>query len=242
MMVSCMIIDDDPVVIEYLQDFALQTPFLNLISTHQNAADALKVLEDKNIQLIFLDIGMPGINGMEFAKLLNDTKGDQAPRIVFISGFDRFALEGYNVNALGYLLKPPAYEDFFKVAYKAKTYFENVPKQSAAGAYHETDFIFLRVEHDLVRVYLKDILYVEGFKDYVKVYTTGGNMIKALATMKSIEEKLPEGSFMRIHRSFIVSLDKIESIHNSTVKIGKAIIPVTAQFKDDFKKFTDKWF
>jgi len=236
-----MIIDDDPVVIEYLQDFALQTPFLNLVSTHHKAADALKVLEEANVQLIFLDIGMPGINGMEFAKLLNDTKGDQAPRIVFISGFDRFALEGYNVNALGYLLKPPSYEDFFKVAYKAKAYFENVSRQSG-GVYNETDFIFLRVEHDLVRVYLKDILYVEGFKDYVKVYTIGNNMIKALATMKSIEEKLPENSFMRIHRSFIVSLDKIESIHNSTVKIGKAIIPVTAQFKDDFKKFTDRWF
>ncbi len=126
------------------------------------------------------------------------------------------ALEGYNVNALGYLLKPPAYEDFFKVAYKAKTYFENVPKQLGAGTYHETDFIFLRVEHDLVRVYLKDILYVEGFKDYVKVYTTGGNnMIKALATMKSIEEKLPESSFMRIHRSFIVSLDRNQKAYAS---------------------------
>jgi len=236
-----MIIDDDPVVVEYLQDFALQTPFLNLVSTHNKATDALKVLEQQNVQLIFLDIGMPGIDGMEFAKLLNDTKGDQAPRIIFITGFEHFALEGYNVNALGYLLKPPAYEDFFKAAYKAKTYFENVSGK-LAGSYNETDFIFLRVEHDLVRVYLKDILYVEGFKDYVKVYTTGNNMIKALATMKSIEEKLPEASFMRIHRSFIVSLDKIESIHNSTVKIGKAIIPVTAQFKDEFKKFTDRWF
>lgn len=241
MMVSCMIIDDDPVVVDYLQDFVLQTPFLNLISTHQTATDALKVLEDEHVQLIFLDIGMPGINGMEFARMLNDTKGDQAPRIVFISGFDSLALEGYNVNALGYLLKPPAYEDFFKVAYKAKTYFENVSGQSGKS-YNETDFIFLRVEHDLVRVYLKDVLYVEGFKDYVKVYTIGNNMIKALATMKSIEEKLPGNSFMRIHRSFIVSLDKIESIHNSTVKIGKAIIPVTAQFKEDFKKFTDRWF
>jgi len=241
-MVSCIIIDDDPFVINYLQDFALQTPFLHLISTHQTATDALKILETENVQLIFLDIGMPGINGMEFAKMLYDIKGEMAPRIIFISGFDRFALEGYNVNALGYLLKPPAYEDFFKAAYKAKTYFEGLIKHPENNTYNETDFIFLRVEHDLVRVYLKDILYIEGFKDYIKVYTLGGGMIKALATMKSIEEKLPPSSFMRIHRSFIVSLDKIESIHNSTIKIGKTIIPVTAQFKADFKKFIDKWF
>jgi len=242
MTVSCIIIDDDPIVVEYLRDYVIQTPFLNLVAAHHTAADALKTLENENIQLMFLDIGMPGINGMEFAKMLNDSKGDEAPRIIFISGFERFALEGYDVNALGFILKPPTYEDFFKAAYKAKLYYENPVKQKQRNLYNEYDFVFLRVEHDLVRVYLKDILYIEGYKDYIKVFITGGNMIKALATMKGIEEKLPGTSFMRIHRSFIVSLDKIESIHNNTVKIGKAIIPVTAQFKDDFKKFTDKWF
>lgn len=242
MTVSCIIIDDDPIVIDYLSDFANQTPFLNLIATHQTAADALKTIENENVQLIFLDIGMPGINGMDFAKMLNESKGDKAPRIIFISGFERFALDGYSVNALGYILKPPSYEDFFKAAHKAKVYYESPMRQAEKSLYNESDFVFLRVEHDLVRVYLKDILYIEGYKDYIKVFTAGGNMIKALATMKGIEEKLPESSFMRVHRSFIVSLDKIESIHNNTLKIGRAIIPVTAQFKDEFKKFTDKWF
>jgi len=244
MTISCMIVDDDPVVVNYLRTFALQIPFLNLISTHNNPTDALEVLESQDIQLIFLDIGMPGISGMEFAKMLYDSKGESAPRIIFISGFDRFALEGYKVNALGYLLKPPTYEDFLKAAFKAKRYFELMAKPAetiSPSTYTENDFIFLRVEHDLVRIYLKDILYVEGFKDYVKVFTTAGNFIKALATLKSIEDKLPESSFMRVHRSFIVSLDKIETIHNNTVKIGKVMIPVTAQFKDHFKKFVDQW-
>jgi two-component system response regulator LytT len=241
MMVSCMIVDDDPVVVNYLRAFALQIPFLNLVSTHNTPTDALKVLETENVQLIFLDIGMPGINGMEFAKMLYDSKGESAPRIIFISGFDRFALEGYKVNALGYLLKPPTYEDFLKSAYKAKKYFEQM-ERSSANSYTESDFIFLRVEHDLLRIYLKDILYVEGFKDYVKVYLHNGGLIKALTTMKGIEEKLPQHSFMRVHRSFIISLDKIDAIHNNTVKIGKTMIPVTAQFKDEFKKFVDQWF
>jgi two-component system response regulator LytT len=244
MNINCIIIDDDPLVQGYLEEFTTRIPFLNLISVHSTPADALHVLEAETVQLIFLDISMPDVSGIEFAKMLNDGHGESAPRIIFISGYERFALDGYKVNALDYLLKPPTYEDFFKAVYKAKTHFEALGKHAESAAdYTEHDFIFLRVEHQLTRVYLKNILYIEGFKDYVKVYLAQNeSYIKALTTMKSIEEKLPVNSFMRVHRSFIISLDKIDAINKNAVQIGKTLIPVTTQFKDDFKKFTDQWF
>lgn len=244
MNINCIIIDDDPVVISYLRGYITQIPFLNLSGAYQAPLAGLAALETLDVQLIFMDIGMPGINGMELAKMLNSRHGDAAPRIIFISGFDRFALDSYQVNALDYLVKPVTHEDFFKSAYKAQHYFEHAHKaETEHTTYGLNDFIFLRVEHELVRVYLKDILYVESFKDYLKVYTApDGKMYKALATMKCAEEKLPAHSFMRVHRSFMVSLDKIDAIYNHTIKIGKTTIPVTEQYRAQFKEFVQRCF
>jgi len=238
-MISCLLIDDDPAVLFYIQNFIKQTPFLNLVASHQSPNEALKTLETEHIQLIFMDIGLPEINGIEFSRILNSMDWVTTPRVIFITSFEHFALDGYKVNAVDYLLKPVSYESFLEAALKAKTQLD----VTRAPAYIDSDFVFLRVEFELVKIYLKNIFYLEGFKDYVKVYTTTSNTyIKALTTMKSLEEKLPSGSFIRVHRSFIVSADKIDSITKNTVKIGKAIIPISTQYRDDFKKFTDKWF
>ncbi|WPU91390.1 LytTR family DNA-binding domain-containing protein [Mucilaginibacter sabulilitoris] len=244
MPIDCMIVDDDEMVLSHLRSLVVQTPFLNLLSFHTNPADALIAIENNSLKLVFLDINMPGLSGIELARIINNRKGPEAPRIIFTTGFEHFALEGYKVNALDYLLKPIDYEAFIKAAYKAKADIESHVKQApGATGYTENDFIFLRVEYELVKVYLKNILYFEGFKDYVKVYVANSdNYIKSLTTMKSLEEKLTANSFMRVHRSFIVSLDKIDTITKNTVRVGKTLIPVSDQYKESFKKFTDKWF
>jgi DNA-binding LytR/AlgR family response regulator len=240
--INCIIIDDDAAATAYLKGYIARVSFLNLLGTFQEPAEGMAALDELPVQLIFMDIGKPGINGMELAKILNSRQDTPVPRIIFISGFERFAVQSYQVNALDYLLKPISYEDFFRAAYKAKCFFEPGKDLAAnTNTYGPTDFVFLKVEHDMTRVYLKDILYVESFKDYVKVYTIN-KVYKALATMKCTEEKLPRGSFMRVHRSFIVSLDKIETVHNHTVRIGKTIIPVTEQYRPPFREFMQRWF
>ncbi|WP_183559740.1 LytR/AlgR family response regulator transcription factor [Mucilaginibacter sp. SP1R1] len=243
MSIDCMIVDDDEMVLSHLRSLVVQTPFLNLLSFHTNPADALIAIENENLKLVFLDINMPGINGIELAKIINNRKGGSAPRIIFTTGFERYAVDSYQVNALDYLLKPIEYEAFIKAVYKAKDDIEHHKQLPGTIGYTENDFIFLRVEYELVKVYLKNILYFEGFKDYVKVYVTNNDgYIKSLTTMKSLEEKLAVSSFMRVHRSFIVSLDKIDTITKNTIKVGKTLIPVSEQYKEQFKKFIDKWF
>lgn len=232
-----MLIDDDPAMVFSLRSFIEQTPFLNLVAAHQAPYEALKTLQDANVQLIFMDIGLPEISGIELSRLIS-VHNNPAPRIIFITSHEEFAMDGYKVKALDYLLKPLSYDTFLAAAFRAKDELEGGPR-----LYADTDYLFLRAEYELRKIYLKNILYLEGFRDYVKVYLAGqGTFIKALITMKSLEEKLPADSFIRIHRSFIVSVDKIDSISRTTVRIGKAVIPVSEQYKDNFREFTGKWF
>lgn len=240
MKLNCIIIDDDTAVTSYLRDFITQIPFLNLVATFNDPLEGFTRLEQQDIQLLLLDIGMPCLNGIDLARLLQERLGNDAPRVVFITGFERYALEGYTLDAMDYLLKPITFDRFLKMAYKAKSYFGT---QASISDYQEHDFMFLRVEQELVRVYIKDILYMESRKDYVQVHLLPDDkVITALATLKSMEEKLPEKAFLRVHRSFIVSLDKISAIQNQTIRIGKALIPVSDQYRERFKTFTKQWF
>jgi len=241
--INCIIVDDNPILISYLNSYIEQINFLNLLGTFQNATESLEIIEEKDVDLIFLDVNMPELSGIDFARQLVVNKAAEAPRVIFITGYEKFALESYQVNALDYLLKPVSYEAFFRSIYKAKEYFDNInrPAKGNFSTYLPNDFVFLRVEHELIRVYMKDILVVESFKDYIKVYTTT-QVFKALSTMKSAEEKLPSHSFMRIHRSFMISLDKIESVQNNTVRIGKMSIPVTENYRAQFKNFLQHYF
>ncbi|MCZ4224917.1 LytR/AlgR family response regulator transcription factor [Pedobacter rhodius] len=233
---NCIVIDDDPEVSNYVSEFVRETSFLHLVSVHSSPAEAIDVLGNSGIDLIILDINLPGINGMSFAKTLYEQYGKDMPRIIFISGSGDHASEGYKVDAIDYLLKPFTYEDFFKAAFKAKNYpLPTVQKNEAE------EFIFLKVEHELIRVPIDEILYGESQKDYIKVFTKSGKMITALSTMKTMERILPADRFMRIHRSFIVALDKIDAIQHYTVKIGKAVIPVTDQYRQQFKSHFKTW-
>ncbi len=237
-MINCILVDDDHSVIIYMKSFIEQTPFLNLIATHFSPKDALITLNSNNIELIFLDIDLPEITGIEFSRALNASNAQKAPRVIFISSHERYALQSYKLDAIDYLLKPISFEDFLRAAYKAKAVIANQTKKT----YTENDHIFLKVEYEFIKIYLKDVLYFEAFNNYVKVYTKNhSSFIQSSTTIKNIEEKLPSGSFMRIHRSFIVSMDKIDGLTKNTVRIGKTTIPVSDLFKESFKIFADNW-
>ncbi len=246
-----MLLDDDPSVLAYMQTYVDRTPFLNLVAIHSAPNEALVTLDTNTIQLIFMDIDMHGMTGIEFSRMLISAANQAAPRVILISSHERYALEGYKVNALDYLLKPIAYEDFLKAAFKAKTIIE-APKntieiiKAAIDApkrvYTDSDYLFLRIDYDLMKVYLKDILYFEASSNYIKIHlAVSPFLVKSLTTIKSFEDKLPTASFIRIHRSFIISIDKIESITKKSVVIGKAVIPVSDQYKSEFKTLTDQW-
>lgn len=255
MTVNCIAVDDEPLALGMVCAFIEQTPFLNLVGRYSSAVEALGALQDNKIDLIFLDIQMPNLNGIELARVL-DGRGANKPRIIFTTAYNQFALEGYRVDALDYLLKPFNYEEFLHAANKALAYVDLVNRSKAemvavavtpiaapiAEERIEDDYLFVKVEYQLVRIALSDILYLESLKDYVKIYLKNTEKaLLTLSTLKALEEKLPAKRFMRVHRSYIVSLDKINSITRNAMQIGKINITVGDQYKDEFSKFLSRW-
>ena len=231
MTLNCAIVDDEPLALDLLESYVKKTPFLTLAGKYSSAVQAMKELPGKQIDLLFLDIQMPELNGLEFSKMVNSHT-----RIVFTTAFGQYAIDGYKVNALDYLLKPISYVDFLQAANKAVQWFELLqqPKE-------EIDSIFVKSEYKLVQIELKNILYVEGLKDYIKIYEEGNSKpILSLMSMKAMEEMLPASRFMRVHRSYIVQKDKIRIIDRGRIVFGKNYIPVSDSYKQTFQEFLDK--
>ncbi|MES2805623.1 MAG: LytTR family DNA-binding domain-containing protein [Bacteroidota bacterium] len=249
MILKCIAVDDEPLALQILVSYIEQTPSLLLLGQFSNAIEALKAIHEQDIDLIFLDIRMPDINGIELAKIVEQYRVKGNLRIIFTTAFDQYALDGYKVDALDYLLKPFSFVDFSKSVAKALGYFElirnpeqEVQKLSPPIPETEVAYIYLKFEYQLVRIAVDDIIYVESMKDYVKVFRLSEDKpLLSLTSMKSLEEKLPENKFMRIHRSYIVSLDKIKSATKNSVQIDKITIAVTDQYKDNFMKFFQDW-
>jgi two-component system response regulator LytT len=251
MIINCIAVDDEPLALGLVSAFIEQTQFLNLAGKFSSAVDALRAIHAQKIDVVFLDIQMPDLNGIELARVLDNSK--TKPRIIFTTAYNQFALEGYRVDALDYLLKPFSYEEFLHAANKALTYVELLEKSTtmpvaaapiaiAAEERIEDEYLFLKIEYQLVRIALSDILYIEGLKDYVKVWIKSAEKpLLSLTSLKSLEEKLPSKRFMRVHRSFIVSLDKINSITRNALQIGKVNITVGDQYKEPFNAFLSKW-
>ena len=247
MTLNCIAVDDEPLALGLVCKFIEQTPFLNLVGKYSGAVDALKAIHTEKIDLIFLDIQMPDLNGIELARVLD--KGADKPRIIFTTAYNQFALEGYKVDALDYLLKPFNYEEFLRAAQKALNYHELLNKPAApAVAINNTsenaddNYLFLKVEYQLVRIALDDIMYIEGLKDYVKVHLKGvEKAVLSLTSLKALEEKLPARRFMRVHRSFIVSLDKVTTMTKNSLQIGKMNIAIGDQYKEAFGQFLGRW-
>lgn len=246
MTLNCIAVDDEPLALGLVCKFIEQTPFLNLVGRYSGAVDALKAIHQQKLDLIFLDIQMPDLNGIELARVLG--KGADVPRVIFTTAYNQFAIEGYKVDALDYLLKPFNYEEFLRAAQKALNYHEllnrpnNTTPAAVAEEHADENYLFLKVEYQLVRIALDDILYIEGLKDYVKVHLKGvDKAVLSLTSLKALEERLPSKRFMRVHRSFIVSLDKVTSMTKNSVQIGKMIIAVGDQYKEAFSQFVGKW-
>jgi two-component system, LytTR family, response regulator LytT len=243
MKLNCIAVDDEPLALSLVSFFVEKTPFLNLVGKYSSGVDALQVLHQQPIDLIFLDIQMPDLTGIELARVLSQTSKDShSPRIIFTTAFNSFALEGYKVDALDYLLKPFNYEEFLRAATKAKNYFELIHRPAPVATEQDDEYLFLKVEYQLVRVAYRDILYIEGLKDYVKVHLQDTpKPILSLTSLKALEEKLPAKRFMRVHRSYIVALEKINAVTKNSIQIGKETIPVSEQYKDEFGKYLSKW-
>ena len=230
MVLRCAIVDDEPLAIGLLESYANKTPFLQLVGKYSSAVQAMKELPGEEVDLLFLDIQMPELNGLEFSKMV-----DSRTRIVFTTAFGQYAIDGYRVNALDYLLKPISYIDFLQAANKALQWFELVQKPE------EIDSIFVKSDYKLVQVELKKIMYIEGLKDYVKIYLEDEpHPILSLLSLKSLEEMLPDSRFIRVHRSFIVQGCKIKMIDRNRIVFGKEYIPISDTYKDSFAEFISR--
>lgn len=237
MKIRCLIVDDEPLARDLLESYVIKTPFLELVGKSRSAVEAMQVLEEKKADLLFLDIQMPELTGMEFSQTLS-----KEVKVIFTTAFEQYALEGYKVNALDYLLKPFNYTEFLKAANRAKEWFELVQKQPAATE-PTKDSLLVYSEYKQIKVELKEILYFEGLKDYVKIHLQGASKpIMSLITLKWLEEQLPADRFMRVHRSYIVNLDKISVIDRSFIQVGAADIPIADKYKEPFQQFLSKRF
>lgn len=231
MNLKCAIVDDEPLALNLLESYVQKTPFLQLAGKYSSAVQAMKDLPEMQADLIFLDIQMPELSGLEFSKMITPHT-----RIVFTTAFDQYAIDGYRVNALDYLLKPISYTDFLQAAHKAVQWFDllNQPQE-------ELESIFVKSDYKLIQVELKNILYIEGLKDYIKIYEENApKPILSLMSMKSMEELLPSSRFMRVHRSYIVQKDKIRIIDRGRIVFGKNYIPISDSYKQAFQDFLDK--
>jgi len=232
MEIKCMAIDDEPLALQQIAGYIQQIPFLKLEAKCSNAFEALKVLESQHIDLMFVDINMPDLNGMEFVKSL-----EIKPLIIFTTAYSEFALEGFKVDALDYLLKPFYFSEFSKAAQKARKQLELLQKKPEAPE-NDNDFLFIKSEYKLVRINLNDIQYIEGMKEYVRIHLDGQKPVMTLLSMKLLEERLPEPKIMRVHRSYIVNKDKITTVERFRIVFDqKVFIPVSENYKEKFNAF-----
>ena len=237
--ISCIAIDDEPLALGLMVSYIRKTPFLELAGQFDNPIDPMEFLQQNPVQLIFLDIQMPDLTGVEFARTLSEEC-----KVIFTTAYEKYAVEGFQLHALDYLLKPISYEVFLQSIRHAKQHFDLMDANSSGHlGSNDDDFLFVKADYQIHRIEYAHILYVEGLKDYVKLYTE--NTLKPIvfhATMSSVEEKLPSTDFMRVHRSFIVSLNKIKTIERDHILFGSKRIPISKQYKPDFDEFIKKKF
>lgn len=230
MNLRCALVDDEPLALSLLESYVRKTPFLQLSGTYSSAVEAMNELPTHPVDLLFLDIQMPELSGLEFSRMV-----DLHTRVIFTTAFGQYALDSYRVNALDYLLKPISYVDFLQASNKALQWFGRTSEQT------EIDRIFVKSDYKLVQIELEKILYVEGLKDYVKIYTENApKPILSLMSLKAMEELLPPTRFMRVHRSFIVRKDKIRIVDRGRIVFEKTYIPVSDSYKQSFQTFLDE--
>ena len=237
-MIKVLAIDDEPLALQQLTAYIQKVPFLELVEACQSAMDAMKVMEREVIDAIFVDINMPDLNGMDFVKSLV-----VPPLVVFTTAYSEYAVEGYKVDAVDYLLKPFGLQEFQRAAMKVKTRLEERSSVPSLPAPEEDDILFLKTDYKVVRVNISEIRYVEGMSEYVKFFLEGQKPLVVLLSMKKLEERLPSSAFMRIHRSYIVNLTKIREVNkNRVIMDAETYLPIGENYREAFSSYLDSKF
>jgi len=237
MKIKCLAIDDEPLALKQISSYIDKTPFLEVVALCPSAFEAMEYLAKNHVDLMFVDINMPDLSGMDFVKSL-----PQKPQIIFTTAYSEYAIEGFKVDALDYILKPISYDVFLKSANKAKIWFEHIQKQTETIQTTQ-DSLFVKSEYKMVRIFLSEIKYIESSNEYIQIHLIHGEPVTTLIRLKVMEEQLPKDKFMRVHRSFIVNLDKVKMIErNRIVFDGNVYIPVGEQYRVNFQAFVDKTF
>ena len=232
-MMRCIAVDDEKWALDLLADNIRHVPYLELVARCKNTREASEVIHKEKIDIIFLDVQMPGLSGLQFIQTL-----PEPPMIILVTAYEQYALEGFNLSVLDYLVKPVSLERFTKACNKARLLFE-MKQTKQTSAIDQDEYIFVNVEYNLVKIVFNNINYIEGLKDYIKIYlTTSSKPVLTRMSLKSMEEKLPDSKFVRTHKSFIVSISKITSVKRDFVCINEKEIPVGESFKDSLQKIT----
>ena len=230
-MMRCIVVDDEPLVRELLEDNISHVPFLALVKSCKNALEALDTLQKEQIDIMFLDIQMPQLNGLQFLKSLN-----HPPLVIVVTAYDKYAVESFNLQVVDYLIKPFRFERFLKACSRAAELFRMKNSTLSSQAEKNYDF-FVNVEYTHVKIITSDINYIEGLKDYIKIFISSNSKpVLTRMSLKSIEAKLPEGTFIRTHKSYLVAISKITTIKRDFVCIGTTEIPISETFRDNVSK------
>ena len=236
-MITVIAIDDEPLALELIVDYIRKTPDLKLLGKFENPLEAAQYIRKNSVDLVFTDIQMPGLSGIEFTKSMVN-----GPVVIFTTAYDKYAIEGFKLDVADYLLKPFTYEEFLTSVHKADRMIRS-GKKTPEEVLSNSEFLFLKSDYKIKRINFEDILYIEGLGAYVKVYTQhSAEPVLSLSSLKVLETKLPADKFMRVHRSFIVNLQKIDTIDRSRIVFGKNYVPVGDQYKEQFQNFLDKNF
>jgi len=234
-MLKCIAIDDEELALELLEDNISKIPYLKLAATFNNPLKAIQFLQEENIDIVFLDIQMPGLSGLQFVKSL-----PQKCMYIFITAYEKYALEGYHLNVVDYLLKPVALERFVQACNKALELSLLKNKSSVVAATPHSSYFFINANYSLLKVNFAEIMWIEGLKDYIKIHLkSSAKPVVSKMSMKSIEEQLPSSVFLRIHKSYIVSKDFITSIKKTSIFIGNIELPVGDTYKDAVAEYVN---
>lgn len=237
-MINCIAIDDEPLALRQIKGYIEKLPGLNLVKTFATAIKALEFLQNEEVDLMFVDINMPDLSGMEFVKSLT-----HSPKVIFTTAYREYAVEGFQVDAADYLVKPISFAAFSKAVEKTKQRYFDQTEAAYESIKADEQFLFIKSEYKIVRIDLNNIKYIEGMRDYVRIHLTDEKPIMALLGMKKIMDHLPQDSFMRVHRSYIVNLNKIHTIERNRIVFDKDVyIPISDQYKEAFQHFLDENF
>ena len=238
-MIRCIIIDDEPLALQQMEGYIKKIPYLELVAACQSAIDAKEILEKEKIDAIFCDINLPELNGLDFIKSL-----ENPPMVVFTTAYSEYAVEGFQLNAVDYLLKPFGCEDMKRAAEKLKKCQDTLRTLQDVSQIDEDDAIFLKTEYKIVRINISHIRYVEAMSEYLRIYLKDyPRPIIVLLSMKKMEERLPSHTFMRVHRSYIINLKMIQEISKNRISLGDDIeIPIGDSYRDQFNAYINKKF